>query len=210
MTINLVNMGNGTYAIQIGDKFLVDYEGNLKCINADVAGTITATAGTIGGCSIVDGKLQIAEANISGKLTANVIDGSELNVNSANIADSVNADWVYAGAINADNITAGTLNADRINANTLSWDKLIGYIPQGRLCSQDSVIDQLYARWASITDLSVVHPSVTGTLSLYLTTSTSPLSAGLNGAGVVLNGTTYAWSDIVSGATSTTKTAVFG
>nr|DAH09427.1 MAG TPA: hypothetical protein [Caudoviricetes sp.]DAO45049.1 MAG TPA: hypothetical protein [Caudoviricetes sp.] len=57
MTINLVNMGNGTYAIQIGDKFLVDYDGNLKCINANVAGTITATAGTIGGCNIVDGKL---------------------------------------------------------------------------------------------------------------------------------------------------------
>lgn len=210
MTINLVNMGNGTYAIQIGDKFLVDYEGNLKCINANMAGTITATAGTIGGCSIVDGKLQIAEANISGKLTANVIDGSELNVNSANIADSVNANWVYAGAVNADNITAGTLNADRINANTLSWDKLIGYIPQGRLCSQDSVIDQLYAKWASITDLSVVNPSVTGTLSLYSTASTSPLSARLSGAGVVLNGTTYSWSDIVNGATSTTKTAVFG
>ena len=161
-------------------------------------------------CNIDNGKLQITEANISGKLTANVIDGSKLNVNSANIADSVNADWVYAGAVNADNITAGTLNADRINANTLSWDKLIGYIPQGRLCSQDSVIDQLYARWASITDLSVVHPSVTGTLSLYLANSTSPVSAGLNGAGVILNGTTYAWSDIVSGATSTTKTAVFG
>ena len=136
-------MGNGTYAIQIGDKFLVDYEGNLRCINANVAGTITATAGTIGGCSIVDGKLQIAEANISGKLTANVIDGSELNVNSANIADSVNANWVYAGAINADNITAGTLNADRINASTLSWDKLIGYAPATKLSDDKNPLTKL-------------------------------------------------------------------
>ena len=140
MTINLVNRGDGTYAIQIGDKFLVDYKGNLTCTNANVAGTINATAGTIGGCNIDNGKLQISEANISGKLTANVIDGSKLqiseanisgkltasvidgsnlNVNSANIANSVSADWVYAGAINADNITSGHISANRISGGTI-------------------------------------------------------------------------------------------
>lgn len=217
MTINLVDMGNGTYAIQVGNKFLVDYDGNLKCINADVSGKITAKEGRIGDCSIQDGKLEVPSANITGTITAGAIDldaasisgkltASNIDVDNLTVANAVNV----TGEISADKITTGTLNADRINAGTLSWDKLIGYIPQAQLCSQDSVIDQLYARWASITELSVVKPSVTGTLSLYTTTSTSPLSAGLNGAGVILNGTTYAWSDIVSGATSTTKTAVFG
>lgn len=217
MTINLVDMGNGTYAIQIGDKFLVNYNGDLKCINADVSGKITAEEGKIGDCSIKDGKLEVPSANIAGTITAGAIDldtatisgtlkAENIDVGHLTVANAVNV----IGDINASNITTGTLNADRINANTLSWDKLIGYIPQDQLCSEKSAIASLYAKWASITNLSVVNPSVTGTLSLYLTTSTSPLSAGLNGAGVVLNGTTYAWSDIVNGATSTTKTAVFG
>ena len=206
MTINLVNMGNGTYAIQIGDKFLVDYEGNLKCINANVAGTITATAGTIGGCSIVDGKLQVAEANISGKLTANVIDGSELNVNSANIADSVNANWVYAGAINADNIIAGTLNADRINANTLSWDKLIGYAPATKLSDDKNPLTKL-----NVSSLTANTIGCGTTIRIGGVGS----SVTIGGATIKLNtgdGTSVegAWADIIKGATSTTKTAVFG
>ena len=208
MTINLVNMGNGTYAIQIGgDKFLVDYEGNLKCINADVAGTITATAGTIGGCNIDNnGKLQIAEANISGKLTANVIDGSELNVNSANIADSVNANWVYAGAINADNITAGTLNADRINANTLSWDKLIGYAPATKLSDDKNPLTEL-----NVGDLTTNTIGCGTTIRI----GGSGSNVTIGGAKIKLNtgdGTSVegAWADIIKGVTSTTKTAVFG
>ena len=208
MTINLVNMGNGTYAIQIGgDKFLVDYEGNLKCINADVAGTITATAGTIGGCNIDNnGKLQIAEANISGKLTANVIDGSNLKVNSANIADSVSANWVYAGAINADNITAGTLNADRINANTLSWDKLIGYAPATKLSNDKNPLTEL-----NVSDLTTNTIGCGTTIRI----GGSGSNVTIGGAKIKLNtgdGTSVegAWADIIKGVTSTTKTAVFG
>ena len=203
MTINLVNMGNGTYAIKIGDKFLVDYEGNLECINADVAGTITATSGTIGGCSIVDGKLQIAEANISGKLTANVIDGSNLNVNSANIADSVNANWVYAGAVNADNITAGTLNADRINANTLSWDKLIGYIPYKKVSSEDSELKELFVGDLSAVDISA---SKAWLPTIYFGTRIGGTTAILDSQGITLNKVLYSWNDIVG----KTATAVFG
>ena len=227
MTINLVNMGDGTYAIQIGDKFLVDYEGNLKCINANVAGTITATAGTIGGCNIDNGKLQISEANISGKLTANVIDGSKLqiseanisgkltasvidgsnlNVNSANIANSVSADWVYAGAINADNIIAGTLNADRINANTLSWDKLIGYAPATKLSDDKNPLTKL-----NVSNLTTNTIGCGTTIRI----GGSGSNVTIGGAKIKLNtgdGTSVegAWADIIKGATSTTKTAVFG
>ena len=206
MTINLVNMGNGTYAIQIGNKFLVDYEGNLECTNADVAGTITATAGTIGGCNIVDGTLQIAEANISGKLTANVIDGSELNVNSANIADSVNANWVYAGAINADNITAGTLNADRINASTLSWDKLIGYAPATKLSDDKNPLTKLNVSNLTANTIGCGTTIRIGGVGSNVTIGGAMIKLN-TGDGTSVEG---AWADIIKGATSTTKTAVFG
>lgn len=73
---NVIITGNGASALSTsgssmnwGDKFSVDTEGNLKCKNANVSGTITATAGTIGGCSISNGVLQIKDANISGTLS---------------------------------------------------------------------------------------------------------------------------------------------
>lgn len=214
MTINLVNMGNGTYAIQIGDKFLVDYEGNLKCINADVAGTITAIAGTIGGCSIVDGKLQIAEANISGKLTANVIDGSELNVNSANIADSVNANWVYAGNINADNISGGTLDFSKLGAEgsnaikNLTWNMV-------QYASKSASIDGIGSSTNRLAYLYGTEAGFTGdvTCSKTLSANTLRFDGWYLGSAGVREGTTGAWvswSDIIKGSTASTKTAVFG
>lgn len=214
MTINLVNMGNGTYAIQIGDKFLVDYEGNLKCINANVAGTITATAGTIGGCNIVDGKLQIAEANISGKLTANVIDGSELNVNSANIADSVNANWVYAGNINADNISGGTLDFSKLGAEgsnaikNLTWNMV-------QYASKSASIDGIGSSTNRLAYLYGTEAGFTGdvTCSKTLSANTLRFDNWYLGSAGVREGTTGAWvswSDIIKGSTASTKTAVFG
>lgn len=214
MTINLVNMGNGTYAIQIGDKFLVDYEGNLKCINANVAGTITATAGTIGGCSIVDGKLQIAEANISGKLTANVIDGSNLNVKSANIADSVNANWVYAGNINADNISGGTLDFSKLGAEgsnaikNLTWNMV-------QYASKSASVDGIGSNTNRLAYLYGTEAGFTGDVTCSKTVSANTLALGswyLGSAGVKAGvaGTWTSWDDIIKGATSTTKTAVFG
>ena len=233
MTINLVNMGNGTYAIQIGDKFLVDYEGNLKCTNANVAGTVNATdgsftgeinakSGKIGDCNIKDGKLQIAEANISGKLTASVIDGSNLNVNSANIANSVSADWVYAGAINADNITSGTMSANRISGGDIDADTINvknlnasnltkGLINANRISDASNYLTNLYA--------TNVYNAINYAQTLQLVSSSG---AGLENNGTVLkpngvykmqNGSSTllaTWQQMADGGTTTTKTAVFG
>ena len=58
-------------SLNINDKFIVTTEGD-----ATVAGKVTATSGTIGGCEIVDGVLKIKNANISEKLTAGSIDVS--------------------------------------------------------------------------------------------------------------------------------------
>ena len=54
--------------------FYVTHGGYLHATNAHIEGNITASSGTIGGCSITNGVLQIANANIGslnvGKLTA--------------------------------------------------------------------------------------------------------------------------------------------
>lgn len=57
--------------MNINDKFIVTATGD-----ATIAGKVTATSGTIGGCDIVEGVLKIKNANISEKLTAGNIDVS--------------------------------------------------------------------------------------------------------------------------------------
>ena len=46
----------------------------LKATGATITGSITATSGTIGGCSIVNGALQVPVANITGTITASAIE----------------------------------------------------------------------------------------------------------------------------------------
>ena len=233
MTINLVNMGNGTYAIQIGDKFLVDYKGNLTCTNANVAGTINATAGTIGGCNIDNGKLQISEANISGKLTASVIDGSNLNVNSANIADSVNANWVYAGNITAEQISGGTINADVLYAGQVyagNISNILGYDNNGNpIYGNDKInwgylggpanklslnsTNNLAVNGTLYTGKIISNDQISGASANFTNVNAGKITFTLEDSttelyqdGLTYNGKTYSWTDIAS----TTKTAVFG
>ena len=153
MTINLVNLGNGTYAIQIGDKFLVDYEGNLTCTNAAVSGTVNASSGSftgeinansgkIGDCTIKNGKLEIKNANITdtivagainldtatitGTLNAENIDVANIKIKRANIDEKLTANEIDVDNLtvaNAVNVT-GTINANQINAGTLSADRI--------------------------------------------------------------------------------------
>lgn len=66
-------------------------------------GTVKAKAGEIGGCSIVNGKLQIKNANIGEKLTADQIDATNLKVKVANVDGLLNVDGkIGAKQINAD------------------------------------------------------------------------------------------------------------
>lgn len=59
-----------------------------------VTNNITATGGTIGGCSIVNGKLQVPAANITGTLTAAQVDAENLKVKAANIEGAVTAEKI--------------------------------------------------------------------------------------------------------------------
>lgn len=53
--------------------FHVGHAGQLYATNANITGNITATSGTIGGCSISNGTLIVPSANISGTLNASQI-----------------------------------------------------------------------------------------------------------------------------------------
>lgn len=61
------------YPLEIGNNFKVKWDGTLIATNGQFEGEIIATSGTIGGCEIDDGVLQVDAANITGKLTADQI-----------------------------------------------------------------------------------------------------------------------------------------
>ena len=240
MTLNLVNSmekdENNKFtdnAITVGNNFNVDYNGNLKCTNANVAGTINATAGKIGDCNIEDGTLKIAEANISEKLTASVIDVDNLNVNSANIADSVDTNWVYAGNITANQISGGTINADVVYAgqvyagnisnilgydadgnpiygnDKINWGYLGGPASKLSLNSTNDLAIQgvLYAgKILSNDDISGVNANFTNVNAGKITFTSEGLTTELYQDGLTYNGKTYSWADIAGGNVK----AVFG
>ena len=84
--------------------FRVGHDGSLKATSADIEGKITATSGTIGGCSITNGTLQIKNANIDTLSVSKITGGS----NSATIT--------FSGSITCDNLSAkGTLRTGTAN-----------------------------------------------------------------------------------------------
>ncbi len=96
-------------------------DGVLNCNGANITGTITAISGQIGGCSIVNGVLQIKNVNIAEALTADQIDASNLKVNAANISGTLTADQIDASnlMVNAANVN-GTLTASKISVSNLT------------------------------------------------------------------------------------------
>ena len=74
----------GHFDINDGN-FMVLEDGSLYAMAAKIDGEINAKSGIIGGCDILNGVLQISNANISEKLTADKIDATSLEVDAANI-----------------------------------------------------------------------------------------------------------------------------
>lgn len=112
---------NTEYALWAGNTsptaapFSVTKKGELKATNATITGNITATSGTIGGCIIKDKTLQIADANISGKITADHIDGTKLEV----------TDGTFSGKVTA---SEGTIGGWVIKSNCLKREDDYGSI----------------------------------------------------------------------------------
>lgn len=91
---------------------------------ASFRGTIYATGGDIGGCSIKDGKLEVPTANINGTLTADKIDTTDLKVKAANITGTLVANQIDATdlKIASGNVT-GNFSANKITSGTLTIGK---------------------------------------------------------------------------------------
>lgn len=130
--------GGASHSSYSDCPFRVDKEGNLVANAATIRGSITATSGTIGGCSISDGTLQIAAANITSgtiasaripNLSADKITSGTLDANNVTIANlTVSAAQITSGTISsaripnlsANKITSGTLDANNVTIANLT------------------------------------------------------------------------------------------
>lgn len=100
----LGTVSDGSTGINISSSGLLQASnaviyGTIYASAGSFAGHIEANSGQIGDCTIVDGKLTVPFANITGQLTSTQIS---------------------AGAITSDKITSGAVTADKINVNDLS------------------------------------------------------------------------------------------
>lgn len=85
-------------------KFRVNHAGVLYATGANISGNITATSGTIGGCSISNGKLTVPSANISGTLNASQIAANAIT------SDKINVSQLSAISANLGSITGGSID----------------------------------------------------------------------------------------------------
>lgn len=96
----------------------MDGAGKLVASNADISGKITATSGSIGGCSISNGTLNVDAANI----TSGTIAAARIPNLSANkiTSGTINASNVSVTNLNASNITSGTIGTGRLDASVIT------------------------------------------------------------------------------------------
>lgn len=87
--------------------------------NKFVTGDITATGGTIGGCSIVNGVLQVPAANITGTLTAGQIDATDLKVKAANITGTFTVKNTSGSTLLSAGGNAVTIGGWKVDTNSL-------------------------------------------------------------------------------------------
>ena len=82
--------------LAIGDKFGVTGDGAIYASSVDLTGKITATSGTIGGCTISNGVLQVADANITGTISGNKINTSQITIGESQVTN-LTTDLTNAG-----------------------------------------------------------------------------------------------------------------
>jgi hypothetical protein len=106
------NVTSQNWRIIAGQNFGVTSDGILSATQAFISGTIHATDGEIGGCKIVDGLLEIENANITNTLIGKDISGGSLLIGNKDTENSAYAEITSDGILNCvgANIT-GTINA---------------------------------------------------------------------------------------------------
>ena len=111
VTANGLNITGGSIEIQNGENntsFSVNSDGYLVANGAKIYGEIIANSGSIGGCQIVDGELQVPSANIRGSIQIGSGDGK---VDSGGITKIVN-DTIETTDITAKNLHVKSANID--------------------------------------------------------------------------------------------------
>ena len=127
ITASIGGTSRSNIVLKAGSNFGVNSSGTLYSKNAvmtdvDVSGKITATSGTIGGCTInSSGKLQVADANITGTISTSKLSSD---------------------VITTTNFSAQNINATKINSGTLSSAGIDIYNGTGFL-------RMLYTNWAN-------------------------------------------------------------
>lgn len=84
---NIINIKSNRLKID-SDYFKLAVDGTITATNANITGKVTANAGKIGGCDIVDGVLQIKKANIAETLTADKIEATEGSIGGWEIGEN--------------------------------------------------------------------------------------------------------------------------
>ena len=135
----------GTDGISIGNStsyVTASINGYLQANNVNISGKITATSGTIGGCDIVDGTLEVGNANItnisarkitSGTMSADRISGGSIDATDVTI-ENLDASNINAGTLDCSNITVKNLSADSITVGRLTADQIDG-LPASQITS---------------------------------------------------------------------------
>ena len=160
--------------------FKVSSAGILTASNAVIYGTIYATAGTIGGCSISSGVLKVKEANIDGKLTATKLSITTLDAIAANMGT----------------LTSGTIKYGTVGSNNSFY------------LSNSDISVKIGGQTSNISGLRLTVGSgfgVTSAGKLYATGAV--ISGALTATSLTIDGTNYA-SDVKTISTKATKTAV--
>lgn len=110
----LGTVANGSTGIKISSSGLLQASnaviyGTVYASSGSFAGSVTATSGKIGDCTIVNGKLTVSAANITGTLTSSQIG-----------AGIITADKIASNAITSDKVSAGAITANKISVSDLS------------------------------------------------------------------------------------------
>lgn len=124
-------------------KFRVNHAGQLWATSADISGKITAISGTIGGCSIKDNVLQIANVNIN----------------------SISAEKITSGTLDSDRIGANSITAEKITTDILKSKNYVSETSGSFLNLADGSFDSKYLKWDNagkviVNDITVVGGSI--------------------------------------------------
>ena len=132
-----ISIGTSSYYIKLNTS-----NGKISANNVDISGSVTATSGIIGGCSISGGVLQVAAANITSgtinsaripNLSADKITTGTLNGNNVSVTN-LSASNITGGTLNCNRITVSNLRADSITVGTLTASQISG-LPASQITS---------------------------------------------------------------------------